>query len=103
MTSRQKFKENVRALSEDIGVDVKEIHIRKMKRKWASCSNSGRLTFDTSLLAQSDETRLRAILHELLHLRYPNHGKMFNLMLRAHLQKAKNMLRTKRGHKVERR
>jgi len=88
MISRKRFKEDIKTLSEDIGVDVKEIHIRKMKRKWASCSSSGRLTFDTSLLAQSDETRLRAILHELLHLRYPNHGKMFNILLDTHLRKA---------------
>jgi len=89
MISRGKFKQDVTRLAEDVGVDVKEVHIRKMKRKWASCSSSGRLTFDTSLLIQPDETRLRAILHELLHLRYPNHGRMFNVMLNTHLQKAK--------------
>ena len=88
MTSRKEFKQSVMALSEDIGVDVKEIHIREMKRKWASCSSRGRLTFDPSLLAQPIETSLRAILHELLHLRYPNHGRMFNLMLETHLRRA---------------
>ena len=87
MTSRKKFKEDVEALSREIGVDVKEVHLRQMKRKWASCSSSGRLTFDPSLLGQPDETRLRAVLHELLHLRYPNHGKMFNVMLQAYLYK----------------
>jgi predicted metal-dependent hydrolase len=87
MMSRKEFKRNVIALSEEIGVGVKEIHIRKMSRKWASCSSSGRLTFDPSLLAQPDEFRLKAVLHELLHLRYPNHGKMFNLMLNTHLKK----------------
>ena len=88
MTSRKEFKKSVRTLSDDIGVDVREIHIRKMKRKWASCSSGGRLPFDPSLLAQPEETKLKAVLHELLHLRYPNHGRMFNLMLDAHLRKA---------------
>jgi predicted metal-dependent hydrolase len=87
MIGRKKFKRNVLALSEDVGVTVKEIHIRKMRRKWASCSSSGRLTFDPSLLSQPDEFRLKAVLHELLHLRYPNHGKMFNLMLKKYLGK----------------
>ena len=90
MTSRREFKKDVKTLSEDIGVDVREIHIRKMRRKWASCSSSGRLTFATSLLEQPEETRLRAILHELLHLRYPNHGRMFSLLLDTHLRKAMN-------------
>jgi predicted metal-dependent hydrolase len=88
MMSRKKFKRDVVTLSEEIGVEVKEIHIRKMSRKWASCSSSGRLTFDPSLLAQPEEFRLKAVLHELLHMRYPNHGKMFNLMLETNLRKA---------------
>lgn len=87
MISRDRFRQDVKTLSEDIGVDVKEVHIRRMKRKWASCSNKGRLTFDTRLLGEPDEARLRAILHELLHLRYPNHGRMFNVMLETHLRK----------------
>ena len=63
-----------------------------MSRKWASCSRSGRLTFDPSLLAQPDEIRLKAVLHELLYMRYPNHGKMFNLMLNTHLKRAKGYI-----------
>ena len=88
MITPERFKQDVRTLAKEIGVEAKEVHIRNMKRKWASCSSSGRLTFDPSLLSQPDETRLRAILHELLHLRYPNHGRMFNVMLKTHLQKA---------------
>lgn len=31
------------------------------------------------------KTRAEAILHELLHLKFPNHGKMFNSLLNAYL------------------
>jgi len=31
------------------------------------------------------ENRTRAILYELLHLKYPNHGRMFTAILNAHL------------------
>ena len=75
-------------LSEDVGVKPKEIHIRKMKRKWASCSSRGRLTFDYSLLNEARDERYRVILHELLHLKYPTHGKMFNTMLNTYLKKS---------------
>ena len=81
------FKTEVRKLADNIGVSVKEIHIRSMKNKWASCSSKGRLTFDPLLLTEKSSKRNEAILHELLHLRYPNHGKMFNKMLKLYLKK----------------
>lgn len=87
MITPEEFKQDVRAWAKEIGVEPKEIHLRKMKRKWASCSSKGRLTFDISLLDEPIESRLRKILHELLHLKYPNHGRMFNLLLNIYLRK----------------
>lgn len=88
MTVRQReFKREVKKLAQEIGVSAREIHIRDMKRKWASCSNKGRLTFSTELLHQPDDFRRKAIVHELLHMRYPNHGKMFNLLLASYSEK----------------
>lgn len=55
-----------------------------MKRKLASCSSKGRLTFSRTLLYAPKEERNKVILHELLHLRYPNHGKMFKLMFNTY-------------------
>lgn len=52
-----------------------------MKRKWASCSSKGNLTFDEALLYQPAEFRREAIVHELLHLKIPNHGKVFRRLL----------------------
>ena len=83
----RKFKQEVKALASEIGVNAKEIHVRKMKRKWASCSNKGRLTFSTELLSQPEDFRRKAMVHELLHMRYPNHGKMFNLLLASYSEK----------------
>lgn len=74
-------------LGESVSVKPKEIHLRKMKRKWASCSSKGRLTFDYSLLNKPRDERYKVIIHELLQLKYPNHGKMFNTMLDTYLKK----------------
>ena len=65
MITPEQFKKDVMKLAEDVGVSPREIHIQTMKRKWASCSSKGRLTFDKSLLnepggrgkVQSDSTR----------------------------------------------
>lgn len=75
------FKTEVKKWADKIGVEVKEIHLRGMKRKWASCSSKGRLTFDKSLLEKPVRPRAEVILHELLHLKYPNHGRMFKTLL----------------------
>jgi predicted metal-dependent hydrolase len=83
----RKLKQEVKALASEIGVNAKEIHVRKMKRKWASCSSKGRLTFSTELLSQPEDFRRKAMVHELLHMRYPNHGKMFNLLLASYSEK----------------
>jgi len=81
------FKIEVKKWSDKIGVEVREIHLREMKRKWASCSSKGRLTFDKSLLEKEEKTRAEVILHELLHLKYPNHGRMFKVMLETYMKK----------------
>jgi predicted metal-dependent hydrolase len=87
MTRPEKFKEDVLALAGEVGVEPVGIHIQAMKRKWASCSGKGRLTFDKKLLDEPEEVRFKVILHELLHLKYPNHGKMFRSLLDTYLEK----------------
>jgi predicted metal-dependent hydrolase len=75
----------VQAWARRIKVEPKEIHIRPMTRKWGSCSTAGRVTLDTGLLTQPAEFRKQVIVHELLHLRVPNHGKLFKALLRTYL------------------
>ena len=82
------LKAEVASLARQVGVAPKEVHVRPMARKWASCSLVGRLTFDAGLLRRPASFRREVILHELLHLRVPNHGKLFRTLVRAHLAKA---------------
>jgi predicted metal-dependent hydrolase len=89
MIPKKDFKMEVLKWADIVGVKPKEIHIRGMKKKLASCSSKGRLTFSYALLNEDYETRSKVIVHELLHLRYPTHNKMFKVMLRAHLSKGR--------------
>jgi hypothetical protein len=82
------FKAEVRAWAKRTGVEPKEIHLRPMKKKWASCSSTGRLTFNTDLLGEPASFRAEVIVHELLHMKIPNHGKLFKALLKAHLADA---------------
>jgi predicted metal-dependent hydrolase len=81
------FKREVMEWSEEIGVKPKEIQIRAMKRKWASCTKKGRLSFSYALLNEPYNFRSMVIVHELLHLKYSRHTKFFYLLVRAYLAK----------------
>lgn len=86
MLQPERFKEEVVDWAVKIRVKPKEIHIREMTRKWASCSTRGRITFSTALLEEPKKKRDEVVVHELLHLRYRNHGKMFHALLRSYLK-----------------
>jgi predicted metal-dependent hydrolase len=54
----------------------------RLAEYWAS---KGRLTFDTDLLQQPTSFHAEVIVHELLHLKVPNHGKLFRALSHSHL------------------
>jgi len=81
----ENLKSEVRVWAKKLGVSPKEIRIRRMKKKWASCSSNGVLTLNRDLIYQPAEFRREVIVHELLHLKIPNHGKLFKALLKAYL------------------
>ena len=79
------FRAEVEAWARRIGVTPREIRLRPMKHKWASCTARGCLTFNTELLEKPARFRAEVIIHELLHLKPLKHGKLFNALLKAYL------------------
>jgi len=56
-----------------------------MTRKWGSCSTAGWVTFARDLLGTSSAFQDYVIVHELLHLKVSNHGRLFKSYLTAYL------------------
>ncbi len=81
----ESFKDEVRTWATRLDVEPAEVRIAAMSRKWASCSPRGRVTFAADLLAQPERFRREVIIHELLHIKVPNHGPLFRALLSAHL------------------
>ena len=79
------LKAEVQTWSKRIGVKPREVHVRPMIRKWASCSSQGRVTLSSDLLRQPAAFPSEVTAHELLHPKVPNHGRLFRNLLRAHL------------------
>ncbi|MHB8147497.1 MAG: M48 metallopeptidase family protein [Vulcanimicrobiaceae bacterium] len=82
---RQDFRNRVRAWAGRIKVHPAQIQVRRMSRKWASCSSRRCVCFAETLLEQPFSFQEYVIVHELLHLRVPNHGKLFKSLLTVYL------------------
>lgn len=92
------FKNRVHAWAEKLNVHVVWLGVRPMRNKWASCSTSGHLNFNTDLLVLDSDLWDYVIVHELLHFFAPNHGKLWKSLMRAHLgnyEALEHRLRTK--------
>jgi len=85
LQSADELKAAVHEWAAKIKARPKQIRIQRMTRKWASCSNRGRVTFSSDLFDQPYRFQEFVIVHELLHLKIPNHGKLFKSLLQAYL------------------
>jgi hypothetical protein len=56
-----------------------------MRTKWASCSTQGTLTLNTDILGLPADLIDYILVHELLHLRIPDHNKGWQAMMSAYL------------------
>ena len=83
--SKPAFKARVHDWAAKLDVEVNHVAIRKMSTKWASCSTEGNLTFNSELLLLEEEICDYVIVHELLHLSAPNHGRLWKSLMRAYL------------------
>ncbi len=84
-TANDRLRARVARWSEQLRVQPSQIRIQHMTRKWGSCSSSGWVTFSSDLVRKRVAFQDYVIVHELLHLRLRNHGKLFRSTLRAHL------------------
>jgi predicted metal-dependent hydrolase len=59
--------------------------MRGMRTKWASLATVGRLTLNAELLDLPKDFGEFVIVHELVHLLAPNHGKVFKSFMHAYM------------------
>lgn len=79
----------------NINIDIPELKIRGMKRRWGSVSRRGRLTLNIDLVRAPKDCIDYVVIHELCHAKYRDHSPRFYQLLEKKLpdwQKRKNRL-----------
>ena len=82
---RQIIRGRVEYWAQRLSVQPRLVRVQRMTRKWGSCSTSGIVTLAADLADQDSDFQNFVIVHELLHLRVPNHGKLFKALMTAHI------------------
>lgn len=71
--------------AERLSVQVNRVQIRPMRSKWGSCSSRGNMTLSRELTELPRPLVEYVVCHELLHLRIPQHGAGFNVLLNSYI------------------
>jgi predicted metal-dependent hydrolase len=66
-------------------VTPRVVRIQRMTTKWGSCSTLGTITLASDLTTRSEDFQDFVTVHELLHLRVRNHGKLFRSLMSAYV------------------
>lgn len=66
-------------------VNPRVIRVQEMRRKWGSCSSAGTVTLASDLVEQDERFQDYVVVHELLHVRFATHGRVFKALMSAHV------------------
>jgi len=66
-------------------VNPSRVVIQDLRTKWGSCSSDGVVTLAEDLVEMEPDFQDYVIVHELIHIRVPSHGKHFQALLSAHI------------------
>lgn len=79
------LKRRTHAWAVRLRVNPRIVRVQNMRRKWGSCSSRGTITLASDLADQQLPFQDFVIVHELLHLRYECHGRVFKATLSAYV------------------
>ena len=70
-------------LAERYSFKYNQVRIKHNVSNWGSCSRKGNINLNLNLVRLPEELRDYVLLHELCHLRHPDHGPDFHFLLES--------------------
>ena len=75
--ARKFFKEKLDYYGVKMKVEYHDFRVKEQKTKWGSCSGKGNINLNWRLMMAPEQVINYVVIHELAHLRHPNHGPRF--------------------------
>jgi predicted metal-dependent hydrolase len=75
--ARRELPARLLELASEHGLTVSRTSIRNQRWRWGSCSPSGHICLNWRLVTMPERVRDYVLIHELMHLRQPNHSARF--------------------------
>lgn len=85
MTPSAKLKQRVEMWAIKLRVTPRVVRVQRMTRKWGSCSTVGTISLALDLHGEEERFQDFVVVHELLHLKVPNHGRLFKALMTIHI------------------
>jgi predicted metal-dependent hydrolase len=76
-TAQRIIPNRVQKLSQETGLFPKKISLRKQRTLWGSCTRAGHIQLNWKLISAPLAVLDYVIIHELAHLKHPNHSPRF--------------------------
>ena len=95
------FNDKVNYFSETLHLTPKSVKVRQYKARWGSCNNRGELSFNYLLLMTPDWVIDYVVVHELCHLTYLNHSKLFWQLVAQYYPRYKEAQHWLKSHQAQ--
>lgn len=79
--ARRELPVRLAELAQTYGFTYNKVTIKHNATNWGSCSTKGNINLNLNLVRMPHLLRDHVMLHELCHLRHPDHGPAFHLLL----------------------
>lgn len=99
--ARQTFERRADHYASEMDVEYEQIEIRNQRTRWGSCSTTGTLGLNWRLMMAPMEIIDYVVIHELAHLREPNHSDAFWSLVAEHDPKYEEHLRWLEDNSVQ--
>ncbi|ACV10289.1 protein of unknown function DUF45 [Halorhabdus utahensis DSM 12940] len=82
--AREHLSDRLDHFAAEMGLEYDGLEIRNQRTRWGSCSTNGTISLNWRLLMAPPEVIDYVVVHELAHLREPNHTDMFWSLVAEH-------------------
>ena len=99
LTPAASLKRRVDVWAVKLRVMPRVVRVQRMTRKWGSCSTVGTICLAIDLDDEDGGFQDFVIVHELLHLKVPNHGRLFKALMTAYVPSWREHEMARRGRR----